>query len=587
MKKVLCMLLAVLLLASLCTSAVFAEAGAGTAAQTEHSVEMREFTLYLLNPSNTMDVPLPLYFADGVDDLPYMEVDDFASMLVALCGELSDDPDYAVELEDQNSIVVLTRESGYTVTLDFEKDLITFMDYAAFLHNSEDSTLLDLLWIAGYDGDGNPLLFQRDKEMSFDRYGDIKTIDLNAYGIDIFSVGEDHFIPLQTVNDIFFYPSAGIGLLFNGEAVFLANDQQLFNYRTGEWTPLAELYYDIPAGQRSDELAEYSYNELCLGLDLLYGLKETHDISSFRQLFWEIGFDEALSGNDPVDADQALRQFIDFYLDDLHSSFNDFSPLAGPQAIVGVSGSATRKINENVSLYTSTRAEVYGDNVPGYEEVGNTAYITFDEFTLGLDNARDYYDRYRVGDIPEDTLGLIIYAHEQITREDSPIENVVLDMSCNTGGTADAAVYVLSWFLGEAQISVKDMASGAMSTAVYRADINLDGVFDKKDTVADRKLYCLISPVSFSCGNLVPAALKSSQKVTLLGRTSGGGSCVVQPLSTAYGTLFQISGWRRLSFLKNGSFYDIDQGVDPDFYIDKIVNYYNREDLTDYINGLF
>ena len=212
----------------------------------------------------------------------------------------------------------------------------------------------------------------------------------------------------------------------------------------------------------------------------------------------------------------------------------------------------------------SARYDTIGDTVRGYEEVGNTAYITFDIFKLLSEDSRDYYDWHRAGDIPEDTLGLVTYAHEQITREGSPIENVVLDLSCNLGGTVDAAVFVLGWFLGDAQISVKDMASGALSTAVYRADINLDGVFDDKDSVSDRNLYCLISPVSFSCGNLVPAALKSSQTVTLLGRTSGGGSCVVQPLSTAYGTSFQISGRLRLSFLKNGSFYDIDQGADPD-----------------------
>ena len=93
--------------------------------------------------------------------------------------------------------------------------------------------------------------------------------------------------------------------------------------------------------------------------------------------------------------------------------------------------------------------------------------------------------------------------------------------------------------------------------------------------------------MSFSCGNLVPAALKSSQKVTLIGRTTGGGSCVVQPMTTAYGTVFQISAAHRMSFLKNGSFYDIDQGVDPDYYVDRIANLYNRAAMTDVINGLF
>ena len=61
----------------------------------------------------------------------------------------------------------------------------------------------------------------------------------------------------------------------------------------------------------------------------------------------------------------------------------------------------------------------------------------------------------------------------------------------------------------------------------------------------------------------------------------------MQPASTAYGTVFQFSAALRMSFLKNGSFYDIDQGVEPDYYIDNVDNYYNRQALTDFINGLF
>ena len=586
-KRLAAVLLAGAMLFSLCTFAAFAETGEGNAARQEHSVERREFKLYSADPSETAETSIPLYFADGVGDLPYMEIGDFVPLLCARYAKEDADTVFDIDLVKRYPIVTMTRESGYIVTLDFEEDFISFMDYAAFLSKPEEAALLDLVTVAGYDGGKKPLLFLRDKEKSFDRYGDVKKIDLASYGIDMFSVGEDYYIPLQTLNDIFSSPDAETGLLYNGEAVFLANGSQLRDFGSGELTPLGELYYSVPTRQRSDELAEYSYQELCLALDLHYGLKGPHDISSFRQLFWEIGFDEALSGNDPVDADRALRQFIDCYLDDLHSAFLAYSPFGGPQEAQGVAGSATRKIDENIGRYMSARYEVTDGDVRGYEEVGNTAYITFDSFTLLYDDAREYYDLHKAGDPPEDTLGLITYAHEQITREGSPIENVVLDLSCNIGGTVDAAVFVLGWFLGDAQISVKDMTSGALSTAVYRADINLDGVFDDKDSVEDRNLYCLISPVSFSCGNLVPAALKSSQKVTLLGRTSGGGSCVVQPLSTAYGTSFQISGRLRLSFLKNGSFYDIDQGVDPDYYIDDLSHYYDRAALTDFINGLF
>ena len=276
---------------------------------------------------------------------------------------------------------------------------------------------------------------------------------------------------------------------------------------------------------------------------------------------------------------------IDYYFDDLHSVFNEYSYLTGLNPISKSTGIANRKIEEHTTEYGRARDAAYPNGWLSYEEVGNTAYITFDSFESKYIGAAFYKAKEEAFEL-EDTVGLIIQAHEQITRENSPIENVVVDLSNNSGGAVDAAVVVLGWLLGDAPFSVKNMATGAMSTSIYRVDVNLDHVFDEKDTVSDKNLYCLISPVSFSCGNLVPAALKSSQKVTLLGRTSGGGSCVVQQASTAYGTMFQISAAQRISFLKNGSFYDIDQGIEPDYYIDHIANYYNRAALTDYINGL-
>ena len=578
MRKALALICALLLLIGLLPSAL--------AAAPDHSVEKIEFITYCGSVDQTLTEPLPLYFLDGVSDLPYLEIDKLGELICFINTVIEGDSNYSLSKFYDDDTVTFERDSGYTVKFDFDKDSITFDDYNAFMHNSYDTTLIDMVSEPGFNESGEAQLILRDKEKSFDRYGDVKVFDLASYGIDLIRQGDGYFIPLQTANDIFFYPGAQIGFLFNGQALFLAKENHFFDSRAGEFTELSALYYDAPTAKRSDAFADYGYNELCMMLDNLYGLKEPHDIKKFSQLFWEIGFDEVLSGSDAADADNALKQFIEYYLDDLHSSFLEFSALGGAQKFTANTGMANRKIDENTEIYGLARAAVYGEDVPAYEEVGNTAYITFDSFESDY-YGQAFYEALETGKLPDDTIGLIIYAHQQITRDNSPIENVVLDLSNNTGGAVDAAVFVLGWLLGDAPFSVKDMSTGAMSTSVYRADENLDRVFDEKDTVADRKLYCLISPVSFSCGNLVPAALKSSQRVTLLGRTSGGGSCIVQPVSSAWGTLFQISGAQRMSFLKNGSFYDIDQGIDPDYYIDDIANFYNREALTDYINSLF
>ena len=166
---------------------------------------------------------------------------------------------------------------------------------------------------------------------------------------------------------------------------------------------------------------------------------------------------------------------------------------------------------------------------------------------------------------------------------------MVLDLSCNGGGTSVSAIFTLGWFLGDAQVSVRNTFTKSESTMVYRADVNLDHEFNEQDTLAGRglNLYCLTSPSSFSCGNLVPWAFKEDGRVTLLGKVTGGGSCCVFNRASAWGTAFQISGPMRLSFVKNGSYYDVDRGVEPDHIIDSYDHFYNRELLTDYINSLY
>ena len=186
------------------------------------------------------------------------------------------------------------------------------------------------------------------------------------------------------------------------------------------------------------------------------------------------------------------------------------------------------------------------------------------------------------------TIHLIIYANSQIKREDSPIKNIVIDLSNNGGGNADAAIFVMSWFLGEADMALRDTFTGAQTNAIYLADVNLDGKYDEQDNVANGYgLYCLTTNSSFSCGNLVPAACRSSGKVTLIGQTTGGGSCVVLPCTTAAGALFQISGSKQISIIRNGSFYNnTDAGVEPDFRLDKPESYYDRPALVEYLHNL-
>ena len=559
--------------------------GAGTNDEA-HSIFRSEIMTYVFNMSNW--IKLPLCFVDNIDDLPWLDLEDFCSFMNTFQNEFFGDANYKLEYAADGDQVWLIRESGYFMGVNFSENTISFSDFDAFIHDSTDKPLMDLVSASGFDQEGRGELFQRIPAGSYDRYGESILLELDDYGIQLIHQGDYYLVPAQTLSDFLLAPSTGLSLFYNGEEAFFANSD-LFGMVDNEVYPLTEMgerYYSGKQDARTEALAVYGYNELCLMLDNLYGLKELHDVTSFDKLFSQLGYKDALLSPDPAVADNKLYDFIDLQLDDIHSNFSGYSYLSGKLPTEGRFGLMGRKLDNSYNLFGALRQLRYPDGPVGYEEFGNTAYITFDKFDSNP--ASTYYESDGSDDtLPSDTIGLIIYAHKQIYRKDSPVENVVIDLSCNNGGSLNAAAFVLGWVFGEGQISVADSFSGAKSTGIYRVDANLDREFDGDDQPSDKNIYCLISPCSFSCANMVPAVFKSSGQVTLLGRTSGGGSCLVQNMSTAWGTYFEISGPLRMAFRKNGVFYDIDRGVEPDFVINNLSRFYDREALTDYINTLF
>ena len=119
----------------------------------------------------------------------------------------------------------------------------------------------------------------------------------------------------------------------------------------------------------------------------------------------------------------------------------------------------------------------------------------------------------------------------------------------------------------------------------YTIHISAEADFDDNLPLEINR-YIMTSFQSFSCGNLVPTALKDHPNVTLIGKTSGGGSCVVRTCTSASGTIFTISSPIQISTLKNGSLYNADQGVVPDFTISKYDTFYDRGKLVDFIHQL-
>ena len=541
----------------------------------------------------TIYLPVDASTQQAVEDVPYIDFKEFHQMFKYLIEEL-----YYADLEGKITGSGKIRfenpdNKGYYVEFDAGNQTIYFNDYDAFKKNSRKATILDMVGNRQY-------LTRSDKK--FERYGKAITVNLKKYGIPMKIIGDTVYIPLQVYNDIF---NGGI---------------PSFVYTKGDlyFAPVINSeYYDADSGKdtRSDVLKALNYSALCLNLDFNYGLKESHGITTFAKLFKETGLIQYLSAySSALDFVRGIDELCCNYFADFHSGLNKPSYYAGKSytrpadLVVNPIFINQRKL---MSSYKSIREGVFtaksydmhyttgGDDAGYYDysKFGDTAYITYDHFTTPK---KDYYALTSNGTVElaeddvEDTFGLVIYAQQEI-KKDTDIKNVVIDLSNNGGGAVDALAYISAWFLGESTINIKSSLTGAMSSTTYLIDTNLDGNYDVSDTLqglknsdeSDRSinLYCITSPMSFSCGNALPAIFKDSGKVVMLGKKSGGGACVVCNGSSADGTVFQKSGCYQMCTTKNGSFYQADEGIEPDFIFADFSNIYDREDLTMTINS--
>ena len=580
--KVLAAIMAVVMLLCLVMPATLT-----VSAATQNKVPTFEKKATKVYISEDQTMPVNIYFKDG-GDIPYVNISEFISDFVV--PAISEDaPEFKLDCKTEGNTISLIRDNGSTATLDFDSNTVYFPNLAKF----RELSVKDFFGVVMFKG-GSAGLFKKD-DSSYTRYGYSKTIDFDDYGVPTGTDGKNFYIPLQSFNDIFLFPFlGGSTVLYNGESLF---------YCDGELSEgMRKLYYDVKKTKLSKEYVDFNYGELCLGLDLNYGLKENHRIKDFDSLFTGTGLKEQLLDydNSATSIDTAIYTMINYYIDDIHTSYSGFSPYSdfngdekAYQALEDMpSGVSRQRNNDTYDELEAAYNKYYPDGAKAYEEVGDTAYIRFNDFLI--DGTEDYMSAPTDEEVmgADNTIRLMQYACDRINANEN-IKRVVLDLSMNGGGLATAALYVIGTFLGKGTMTCRDSITDTMCNSCYLVDTNRDGVFDDNDTLQSPelkarglKLYCFISNVSFSCGNIVPCIFKDSKKVTLIGQTSGGGACSMAGMSSATGTSFNISSPYIFSFEKNGSFYDMDRGAEPEFWIKDLSKLYDRAYMNTFLDKI-
>ena len=511
---------------------------------------------------------VPLRFYDDMPHVPCMGLRDYYRLMLG--------QDMAVEIQGDGTSV-FTAPNGATATVNTDAGTLTSDDYLHF------SSLMEAICPGMEPQYLDAAAFTRPAGLGFSEPIRPVTLDFRRYGIPVHAGEDDVFMPLATLSDMFvnlayYYAS------WNGKNVYINLDN--LDQPAGERDP--DYYAPIAAlTERPEDLAVFSYGELCFVMDTFYGHPGSAPLEA---VLAERGFDGALEAYsdesrevrrllksrrlgeyiagaerlntllyDGGHTHMSLLDFADerFSAPEWHDAWADFNGCSNQMNMMAYYAPMLGKLLQKQAL-RKARGEAYGDSQ--YVAQGDTAVVCLDSFMYDFDGWADYYAGS--GDMPDDDVRLVFEALEQASRNPD-IRHFVFDISCNPGGSADFVMAVMALISGDASFGADYVVTGQNYRSLYTVDLNLDGAFDERDSTVryDFNFGVLTSEHSFSCGNLLPALMRD-KGFMVLGERSGGGTCAVEKHATPEGLTYQISSG--LSRLTDAGGHSIEDGIPVD-----------------------
>ena len=276
-------------------------------------------------------------------------------------------------------------------------------------------------------------------------------------------------------------------------------------------------------------------------LEYQYGLRDHRGIASMSEYLSSLGYDEKLTVEDE---DERCIAYFDLFakLDDDHSGVDGLASWFGDKKDHLFRGPRSNERKMLKNSLTAQRNNALGttptnygfDGHVHYSKSGKTAYFYFDSFIFDANR----YDPEKADELwNTDSYFYFVHAFEEIKKHGG-VENVVIDDSCNGGGTLGIAIKLLALISKDNTGAVQqyNVLNHSLTELNCQVDSNHDGKYDADDVYGDDfNISILTSPVSFSCGNLLPVFAQHKGDAKIIGQTSGGGECVV-------GSTFMPSG---------------------------------------------
>ena len=574
------------LISFICISAVLAAGLVQSVAAVETGSTLKPVPVY--RKSMDEKETLGCLFFDDMPNVPYLSMELYYQTFME--GKMT-------VVRDGNGNYVYTEEQyGQTAIANADTDVIVIDDPSYFLatpvFKKEDSELLF----------GGPDEMVRVSATDIEVKPSALTIDLSQYGIDIREKNGALYYPFATLCDLFNNADCLTAAYSDGKIFFVSMYDEV-NGGNAKSDDLGNLGW-ITEGDRPADMTELAYKELCFQIDNLYGKPGQARSKELVKRIESEGFDKALEEGGIVD---------DINLTDMKKylkSTNIGEYGAGMLMLHAllVDGGHSKwgtpfllQIVNDPELDQTEFAKEYkklsekDPTVAGLIDVIKPleTELTFlqDDLIAFRDESFGKAEKSWLGDDGEtecawlyifDNTAVFRFDHfdKQVIKSESGAhpfnealafakekgcENFVIDLSANTGGNDDVMGFILSSIEntnansyhidGKTRYQMKD---------TFYADKNLDGMIDEKDedVTYDFNYAMMISRVSFSNGNSLPA-LASEAGIPMLGERSGGGGCSMSFFglpgeSNKYG----ISGTLMITY---SDYESVDPGVPADY----------------------
>ncbi len=452
-----------------------------------------------------------LFFIDG-GNVPYIDVETFIRLIngaiqsdIIDVTPVGDDGlmiTYEIEYEDFDGSMKTDSFEGY---FDFTLNTFTVNNYG-FFENYVAETTSDygegLTYIDADYVDGQSV-----------------TIPLGYYNFDLLidDSGDttNYLIPFH-VADLLFAGGVYYDVYYNGDKLWGIDT---FSISGNEEADLA-IQNEIRVSSYNtltvpEDVKWATYNFLALTFDYFYGLRYEYDVNSFYEILSAQAKDMMTSYSDVGFYRQVFEAA--YNMDDLHTSYAFTGYYEAPFEITLYQndlGANTLAFYEGYWQVQGLLDAKYGsyENLPEYNVIdnGKTAVIYLTGFDI---------------DTP-DNFKMIL------DSLDSTVENVVIDLSYNTGGNLGAVLRIFG-YMTENTIEYHSLNPADGSAVTYYID---------SDYVAyDYNWYIVSSSVTFSAANFMTAMAKEQGIATILGKNSSGGASSIGVIMTPDGSSLIIS----------------------------------------------